>query len=83
MYLNTDMTYYGTKLESSKSGKRGKSFVSCLEAAWKQVRRESEGLEKVKGQKLEGKGHVILLMWSGVRPIWMNNRTPPLATVLA
>ena len=56
------MTYYGTKLESSKSGKRAKSFVSCLEAAWKQVRRESEGPEKVKGRKPEGKGRVILLM---------------------
>ena len=55
------MTHYGTRLENSK---RGKSVVSCLEAAWKQVRRESEGPEKVKGRKPKGKGRVILLMVS-------------------
>ena len=51
------------------SSERGKSLDSCLEAAEaaeKWYQKGPEGPEKVKGQKLEGKGHVILLMSVGV-----------------
>jgi hypothetical protein len=44
---------------------RGNSFGSCrscLEAARKRYQQHLEGPEKEKGQKLEGKGPVILLM---------------------